>query len=406
MGAAVPDANGSGIRPECTNLTVRSCYFHDNQDGIQGGWTGSSILVEYCEFANNGAGDGQSHNMYINSGVSSFTLRYCYTHNANQGHLIKTRADTNYILYNRITEENGYGSYELDIPQGGLSFVVGNLIEKGANAVNHVRVVCYADENTNNPIQNLYFANNTLVNDYGGSPNFIYFGNASSSGRIVNNIFVGNGTLSNGVGTAVFTNNLALAYGQRTQLVNSAGYDYHLIPFAAAIDKGVSPGVYSNFDLTPISEYVHPTTCGVRQVEAALDQGAYECSDANGDGIEDNWQRFYFGSLTNALAAPNAHPSGNGFTTRQDYLAGLDPTNADSRLTIQAVTATNGGIAINWLGGTSVWQYVETRQDLTPAAEAWQVLYTNAPTLLTSNRVLLGGFTNQTRFFRISAGQP
>lgn len=165
MGAAVPDANGSGIRPECTNLVVRNCYFHNNQDGIQGGWAGSSILVESCEFANNGAGDGQSHNMYIASGVSSFTLRYSYTHDSNQGHLIKTRANTNYILYNRITDQTGTGSYVLQFPQGGLSFVVGNLIEKGSNNVNHVYSICYADEDQSNPIQKLYFASNTYVNN-------------------------------------------------------------------------------------------------------------------------------------------------------------------------------------------------------------------------------------------------
>ena len=44
-----------------------NCYFHDNQDGIlANAVVGSSILIEYSEFYKNGAGDGQSHNMYIN----------------------------------------------------------------------------------------------------------------------------------------------------------------------------------------------------------------------------------------------------------------------------------------------------------------------------------------------------
>ena len=412
--------NGAGIRQQADTLTLRNCSFHDNNDGILVDTSATSdILIDSCEFYNNGYTNtadnpnekyvGYAHNMYIGQ-VRTFTIRYSYSHaSIGQGHLLKSRALTNYILYSRLTEEsNGNASYEVNLPQGGLSFVVGNLIEKGANAANHGRIIDYSDEGTKNPIQNLYLANNTIVNDYGGSPFFVWIDSSapSPSGKAVNNLFIGNGTLSNGVGTAVFTNNLALTYAQRTQLVNCASYDYHLIPFAAAIDKGVSPGVYSNFDLTPVSEYVHPSTCGVRQVEAALDQGAYECTDANGDGIEDNWQRHYFGSLTNALAAPNAYPGGNGFTTRQDYLAGLDPTNANSRLAIQAIEATSGGIAVNWLGGTSVWQYVETRQNLSNAAEAWQVIYTNAPTLQSTNRALLGGLTNQTLFFRISAGQP
>ena len=279
MGAAVPSANGAGIRPECTNLVVRNCYFHNNQDGIQGGWSSSSILFEYCEFAYNGAGDGQSHNIYIGSGVSSFTMRFCYTHDANQGHLIKTRANTNYILYNRITDENGTGSYVLQFPQGGLCFVVGNLIEKGANNVNHVYSMCYADENQSNPIQNLYFANNTFVNDLTSySPMFIHVV-GTPGGKVVNNILVGPGTATDaGVGL-VWTNNLFWTTAQKTQLVSAATFDYHLIPTSTAIDQGVTPGVYSTFDLTPLYQYVHPTSNQVRTIVGALDLGAYETTN-------------------------------------------------------------------------------------------------------------------------------
>ena len=34
-GCRVRDRNGAGIRQEGINLTVRNCYFHDNEDGIQ-----------------------------------------------------------------------------------------------------------------------------------------------------------------------------------------------------------------------------------------------------------------------------------------------------------------------------------------------------------------------------------
>ncbi len=58
--------------------------------------------------------------MYIND-VDSFTLRYCYSHNAVAGHELKSRAKTNYILYNRIGNEGGTGSYEVQIANGGTS---------------------------------------------------------------------------------------------------------------------------------------------------------------------------------------------------------------------------------------------------------------------------------------------
>ena len=78
-GATVADRNGAGIRQEGAGLTVRHCYFHDNENGILGG--AGDIVIEYSEFAKNGFGDGYSHNMYI-SNAASFTLRHSYSHHA------------------------------------------------------------------------------------------------------------------------------------------------------------------------------------------------------------------------------------------------------------------------------------------------------------------------------------
>src|SRR5436190_11262750 len=85
-GAKVPDLNGAGIRQEGAGLTVRNCYFHDNEDGILTGGRGE-ILIEGSEFARNGAGDGFSHNMYIGH-EKKLTLRWSYSHDAKVGHLV------------------------------------------------------------------------------------------------------------------------------------------------------------------------------------------------------------------------------------------------------------------------------------------------------------------------------
>src|ERR1700733_2940314 len=132
-------ANGAGIRHQGTNLTVRNCYFHYDDDGILGApatdGTGE-VLIESSEFANNGVGDGQSHNMYLNH-YAKFTLRFSYSHGAKVGHLVKTRALENHILYNRLTDEAGTtASYELTFPSAGLSYVIGNLIEQAATSQN------------------------------------------------------------------------------------------------------------------------------------------------------------------------------------------------------------------------------------------------------------------------------
>jgi hypothetical protein len=47
--------------------------------------------------------------------------------------------------------------------------------------------------------------------------------------------------------------------------------------------------------------------------------------DANNDGLADSWQISYFGSTTNALAAPNATPAGDGVPNWLKYSLGLNP---------------------------------------------------------------------------------
>jgi hypothetical protein len=93
-GAAVPDMNGAGIRQEGKNLHVAHCSFHDNENGILAGdAAGSEIVIEHSEFNHNGAGDGYSHNLYINH-VAKLTFRYNWSHRSVIGHLLKSRGAT------------------------------------------------------------------------------------------------------------------------------------------------------------------------------------------------------------------------------------------------------------------------------------------------------------------------
>src|SRR5262245_11835547 len=186
-GARVPDENGAGIRVEGSGLTIRNCYFHDNENGILTGNNGTGdIRIEGSEFANNGFGDGQSHNIYV-GGVRSFTLQHSYVHHARIGHNVKSRAQTNYILYNRIMDEStGTASYEIDLPNGGRSYIIGNLIHKGAKADN-VDVIAYSAEGATNQWQELYIVNNTLVSEVTDG-SFIHL-HGRPSAQVINNIF-------------------------------------------------------------------------------------------------------------------------------------------------------------------------------------------------------------------------
>ena len=151
-GGRVPDKNGAGIRHEGRGLVVRHCLFHDNENGIlTGADPQSDVLVEHSEFHHNGAGDGYSHNLYIGQ-VRSFTLRFCSSHHERTGHLVKSRAQASSILYNRLMDEaDGTSSYVIDLPNGGRSVVIGNIIHHGPRAENGL-AVSYGAEGAKNDL--------------------------------------------------------------------------------------------------------------------------------------------------------------------------------------------------------------------------------------------------------------
>ncbi len=268
--SSVPDQNGAGIRLEGSGLNVRNCYFHDNENGILGPDGGGEVLVEYSEFARNGYGDGYSHNMYILN-ADKFTIRFCYIHHAKVGHNIKSRARKNLILYNRIMDEkDGTSSYAIDVPDGGLTYIIGNLVQQGPDTENST-IISYGAESLSHPVNNLYIVNNTIVNDR-STGTFIYV-NRGSSAKIVNNIFSGNGPILSG--PADFFSNLISA---DPGLKNRVDYIYQLIENSEAIDAGTDPGSGDEFSLTPEFEYIHPANGRIRPQVGNLDIGAYEFS--------------------------------------------------------------------------------------------------------------------------------
>jgi hypothetical protein len=71
------------------------------------------------------------------------------------------------------------------------------------------------------------------------------------------------------------------------------------------------------------SKGVHNASYAVGLLKASMGDLT---GDANNDGLPDSWQIQYFGSITNANAAPDADPAGDGVPNWLKYTLGLDPT--------------------------------------------------------------------------------
>jgi hypothetical protein len=276
-GASVPDQNGAGIRHQGLDLVVSDCYFHDDEDGILGAPStdgSGTVLIQRSEFAHNGYGDGYSHNLYLNH-YAKVTVRESYSHDAVVGHLLKSRALTNYILYNRLTDEGGTASYELDLPNAGRSYVIGNVIEQAATADNS-SIVAYGEEPDGiNPDTHLFFVNNTVLNDRSAGT-FLNIGTSVTEPVVVtNDVFAGVGTVSTQTSTVV-TRSWDASMGDPS-FVDAGTFDLALADGSPCIDAGTDPGSDGDYSLSPDAQYVHPTSSEPRGIGGdAIDIGAFE----------------------------------------------------------------------------------------------------------------------------------
>lgn len=279
-GARVPDRNGAGIRPEGANLTVRNCRFYDCENGILGG--AGEMLIEHCEFDHCGpVPEPATHSLYIGQGCARLVFRENYSTFTHEGHLLKSRAKENWILYNRLTDENGTGSAVADLPNGGFVVMVGNILHKGARGRNS-RVIAYGLEGLKYEHNALYVVNNTMVYEHRHSTAFfVRVENAPESfvPVILNNVCVGPIPLCNRSPVRA-EGNLLFQSVTQAGFADPARYDYHLKAGSPCIDKGVAPGKAGNFDLVPARQYVHPGKAEPRPVASQLDAGAFEYAPA------------------------------------------------------------------------------------------------------------------------------
>lgn len=266
-GARCQAKNGAGIRFEGRRLTVRDCVFRNNENGILT-WNepDSGLLVEYSEFDSNGHGDGYSHNIYVGR-IAEFTMRFCWSHGAKEGHLVKSRAAVTNLLYNYLDTGRGTASYEADLPEPGNALLLGNVIVQRQSSRNSIVISAGQEAPAPRPEASLRLVYNTFVN-------------LGPSHAVL--AFTGRG----GPGAPIFRNNLLVGAARITNSALQPGPDNLQLPLSALADRPVEEfrphpvrliAAPVPESLVPAAEYRHPA-CGVQRLSAktpgALETGS------------------------------------------------------------------------------------------------------------------------------------
>jgi hypothetical protein len=215
--------------------------------------------------------------------VKSLTFRYNFSHDANLGHNLKSRADTNLIAYNRFSSLNpgetggttaaGKPSYEIDLPNAGTAYIIGNVIHQPSSNGNP-NMIAYGEEGVTNPAQDLYVVNNTFLNDDSVRGTFVMIGDQVGTPALLqNNIFSGTGNATNQTSAIDRNNYRSLS----PSFINRGEFDLRPALGAAMIDAGAAVGASSGgLSLSPTLQYRFPVGTESRPVNGIIDIGAYE----------------------------------------------------------------------------------------------------------------------------------
>ena len=125
--------------------------------------------------------------------------------------------------------------------------------------------------------------------------------------------------------------------------------------------------------------------------------------DTDGDGLPDSWEMRYFGTLSHTGAEDS---DGDGFSNKQEFLAGTDPTNGASYFRILAITKEKNDIRVTWMmgaGKTNVLQVANGPLNNPYSANDFTDLFTVTNSIGTVTNFLdVGGATNShARFYQV-----
>lgn len=268
-GARVADTNGAGIRHEGGNLTLRNTFFHHNEFSVlTGAYPQASLDIESSRFWFQKRKNTFSHGIYVGT-LKRFTLVGSHIKGTDRGHQIKSRALENYIFYNRIEDiPEGTSSRLVDLPNCGLSFIMGNDLQQALTTQNGDAIGYGAEgcEGRSPRQRRLFVVNNTFVNEaWNGT---LVKNHAKGDVLVANNLIFGRAHVLLGKGEKL--NNVSLSLNQKQPGSWDAPADSVAIDAVQALPGG------EGIALAPTREFSLPVGTVERVVDDTPDIGSRE----------------------------------------------------------------------------------------------------------------------------------
>jgi len=161
----VPDRNGSGIRLEQGDLTVRESLFRDSESGIlsTNDWRGT-LRVERSTFSRVGVcpdGGDCAHSMYI-GGDGLLQVSQVRFERGNGGHYLKSRLSRIEVTDCSFDDSQGHSTnYMIDLPNGANGTIARNEFVQGRDKENYSAFIALAGEGDEHDLSRLVISDNS-----------------------------------------------------------------------------------------------------------------------------------------------------------------------------------------------------------------------------------------------------
>lgn len=275
-GARAADGPGAALRFEAGQLSVAACRFIDNDVGlVTADGPALSLEIVDSEFGDAPQQGKLPHHLLDVGAIGRLSLRGSRLHDGYLGHLLRSRARDSRLFYNLLADgAGGKASYELAFPDGGLAYVVGNVIAQGA-ASSDPAMIAYGGEGAPWPENGLYLAHNTLLNERHAGDFLLVRGEPFAAGVeiwAINNLLVGAGRLfpparGRFEGNRTASRNDLIEYGRLPLRLTN------LSPLRGGLRP---PGSVSGVDLMPQAEFGYPQGSRPIRATSSLAPGAFQ----------------------------------------------------------------------------------------------------------------------------------